>query len=248
MITGHQSIKFDITIIDPDMNSRMRLKQATTATPYFGKIQQFGEMREATMRLSAPERNDVTFISHKYEMSDIQSYIKSAKESKSHQDTAFILVLGAKNQDSSTVASSVLSGFDGFLFEPYSVDNLLDITQISAKVKKERSQAREEAAMKLLITDMMNQLDLLAYLKQSNSETTRLLKKLKDTAGFLKTLNADSTNVYLKVAVDTFENAPLPTKVFQKKTYGGASSRIKRKMEDKLLAELEKESSSSKTS
>ena len=139
-----------------------------------------------------------------------------------------------------------MSGFDGFLFEPYSVDNLLEITQIAARVRKERSRAREEAALKLLISDLMNQIDLVAYLKQMQSESGRAMKKLRDTSAMLKTLAPESFELYQGLAIDLFEQAPLPKKVFQRKQYSGASSRVKKKMEDKLLAELESDSAAAK--
>ncbi|MBX7143814.1 MAG: hypothetical protein K1X79_05135 [Oligoflexia bacterium] len=233
--------KFDAILVDPEIQSRMRLKQATTAVPHFGKVHQLTELREAQNRLAGSERCDVVFISRKFEMENIISFIKTAKGTGQGQDSAYILVLGAKDQDSSTVAASVMSGFDGFLFEPYSVDNLLEITEISSRVRKERSLAREEAAMKLLVTDLLNQIDLLSYMKTMKSDPTRVLKKLRERTAVLKTLSPESSDIYYRIALDMFENAPLPTKIFQRKNYGGASSRVKRKMEDKLIAELEKD-------
>jgi DNA-binding NarL/FixJ family response regulator len=240
MSTAQGFQKFDAVLVDPDIQSRMRLKQATTAVPHFGKVHQLGELREAQQKLSGSDRADVVFISRKHEMEGILNFIKLAKGLPQGQDAAYILVLGAKNQDTSTVASSVMSGFDGFLFEPYSVDNLLEITQIAARVRKERSHAREEAAMKMLMTDLMNQIDLLAYLKQAKSDPGRVLKKFRETTTVLRTLSEESFKLYQSVAINMLENAPLPTKIFQKRSYGGASSRVKRKMEDKLIADLEK--------
>lgn len=239
--------KYDAILVDPDIQSRMRLKQATTAVTNFGKVHQLSELREAQQKLGGSEKADVVFISKKHEMESILNFIKLAKGLPQGQDAAYILVLGAKDQDTSTVASSVMSGFDGFLFEPYSVDNLLEITQISARVKRERSKAREEAAMKMLMTDLMNQIDLLAYLRSCKSDPGRVLKKFKETTTVLRTLSPESFDLYQTVAIDMFENAPLPTKVFQKRAYGGASSRVKKKMEDKLIADLEKSSQEAKT-
>ena len=150
--------KYDALLIDPDIASRMRLKQATTAVTNFGKVTQINNLREAGDKLKANEHCDVAFISFKCDLSDAASFVKSAKSLPAAQDAAFILVLGGSGQDSSTVASSVMSGFDGCLFEPFSVDMLLEITEIAARVRKERSRAREEAALRLLMTDLMNQI------------------------------------------------------------------------------------------
>lgn len=234
--------RYDGLLIDPDIQSRMRLKQATTAVTNFGKVNQVGNLREAAKTLGSVGRCDVIFISFKCEAEEAAAFVKTAKATPQGQDAAYILVLGGKNQESSTVAASVMSGFDGLLFEPYSVDNLLEITQIAARVRKERSRAREEAALKLLMTDIMNQLDLAAYLKQSGSESGRVIKKLRDTCAVLKTLSPESLELYKEISISMLENAPLPKKVFQRKQYSGASSRVKKKMEDKMLAELENDS------
>jgi DNA-binding NarL/FixJ family response regulator len=238
-MTGFQ--KYDALLVDPDIQSRMRLKQATTAVTNFGKVLQVGSFKEAQDKLRATTNCDVVFISYKLDMPDITGFVKAAKETPQARDAAYILVLGGKDQDSSTVATSVISGFDGMLFEPYSVDNLLEITEIAARVRKERSRAREEAAIRLLVSDLMNQLDFVAYLKKSQGDSGRVLKKFKETCAVLKTLSPESLAIYSSLAVDMFEQAPLPKKVFQRKNYSGASSRVKKKMEDKLLAELGKD-------
>lgn len=234
--------KYDALLIDPEIGSRMRLKQATTAVTNFGKVIQLNGLREADEKLRSNERYDVIFISFKCDLNEAAAFVKAAKSIPQAQDAAFILVLGAKGQDSSTVASSVMQGFDGCLFEPYSVDTLLEITEIAARVHKERSQAREEAALRLIISDLMNQIDLVAYLKQTTNESGRAMKKLRDTAAVVKTLSPESFQVYQRLAVDMLEAAPLPKRVFQRKAYSGASSRVKKKMEDKLLAELQADS------
>lgn len=238
--------KYDAMLVDPEIDSRMRLKQATIAVTNFGKVVQVGTLREALAKLTAGERCDVIFISHKCPAKEAIDFVKSAKDSKQGQDAAYINVLGGNDQQAATVASQVISGFDGFLFEPYSVDNLVEITDIAARVRKERTQAREEAAIRMLMADIMNQLDLVAYLKQINGESARAFKKLKDTCAVLQTLTTEARGVYERIAIEMLENAPLPKKVFQRKHYSGASSRVKKKMEDKLLAELEKDPASVK--
>lgn len=242
----HVFQKYDAMLIDPDIGSRMRLKQATTAVTNFGKVGQVSSLREGFDRLKVGDRCDVFFISHKFELEEITAFVKNAKAITQGQDAAYIVILGGKDQSSSTVAASVMSGFDGFLFEPYSVDNLREITEIAARVRKERARAREEAALRLLISDMMNQIDLLSYLKQTQGESGRAMKKFRESCAMLRTLSPESFELYRGLAIDMFESAPLPKKIFQRKNYSGASSRVKKKMEDKLLAELEKEPAAAK--
>jgi CheY-like chemotaxis protein len=232
------SYLLDALIVDPDIDTRMRLKTATTSVSQFKRVFLLGSLKEGLDRLGSSEPFNVMFLSYKFPQKDITDFIQSGKKTKSGEDAAYVLIVGTNSQDSSTVASSVLMGADGLLFEPYSVDNLTEITNLAVRVKKERSTHREEAALKFLINDMINTLDLLTYLKAAGHDVGRGLKRFKDMCAVLDTLGGDSKEIYMRVAQQMFEEAPLPKKLFQK-AYVGASSRIKKKMEEKLLAELE---------
>ncbi|MBX7137816.1 MAG: hypothetical protein K1X83_07510 [Oligoflexia bacterium] len=239
--------RYDAFIIDSDIDTRMRLRQATSSVQQFGKVTALNEPRDATMKLqSGAEHCDVIFLSCRFDDKEIAEFVRAAKETKFGQDAAYILVLNTNNQDSSTVANSVMLGLDGFLFEPYSVDQLVEITVLSAKVKKERSVARERIALTLMMTDMMNQLDLVAYLKSTGILPETSWKKLTEFAAPLRNLGPESFALYCDIAVAMFSNAPAPKRSFKTENYKGASSRVKRKMEQKLIAETEKQSEEQK--
>ena len=233
--------KFDAIIIDPDLDTRMRLKQCTTVVHQFGKVFQLGTLKDASAKLAGGEATDVCFISYKYDQGEVTEFIKSAKAMKAGQDCAYVLVLKTKDQDASVVATNVLAGFDGFLFEPYSVEQLLELTEIAARVRKERMMGREEAALRFLLNDIVNQIDQIAYLKAAGFDMGPSMKKFKDLCSVLKTLQGDSIAVYTKLAIDLFEAAPLPKKIFQRKIYGGASSRVKKRQEKEIQATIERQ-------
>lgn len=237
---GEAPTKFDAVIVDPDLDTRMRLKQCTAAVHQFGKVMQAGALKDAVARLTS-DSTDVCFISYRFDQEEVSKFIRDGKASKGGQDCAYVLVLKSQDQQSSTVATNVLAGFDGFLFEPYSVDQLLELTSLAAKVRKERGAQREEAAMKFLLNDIINQIDQIAFLKASGIDMGMSVKKLKDLCSVLKNLEPSSREIYLKVAVDTFEAAPVPKKIFQRKIYGGASSRLKKKQEQAILEQIAKE-------
>jgi CheY-like chemotaxis protein len=232
--------KYDTIIIDPDLDSRMRLKQAMTAVYNFGKSHQVVSLDEALSRLRGSDNCDVIFISYRFEQKEVAQFIKNAKETKNGMDAAYVLVMKTKNQDTSTVAQNVMSGADGFLFEPYSVDLLLEITQLSAKVKVERAATREKAAINLLVQDVIGQIDQVSYIKSCQIDIGASMKKLRDLCAVFQGLDAEKLNLYYESALKCFEDAPIPKNVFQHKKYGGVSSRIKKKMEEKILADIAK--------
>src|SRR5262249_29916576 len=144
---------------------------------------------------------------------------------KNGQDAAYVLIMKSTDQSSSTVASNVLIGADGFLLEPYSVDSLMEITRLADRIKKERSQAREVAAMKFLLGDVSNRIDAIAYLKSLGRDVARHIKKMADASQFIKNLSPESTQIYNDAIVETFQAAQ-PPKFASEKQYSGPSARI----------------------
>lgn len=236
-MTGPGYQKFDAVIIDPELDTRMRLKQATSSVHQFGKVHQQQSLREAMGRLSGDERCDVIFISYRFEQPEIVEFIKQAKGTKSGQDAAYVMLMRSKDQDATKVATNVMIGADGFLFEPYSVDYLVEITNLAAKVRKERADTRERGALTFLVNDIINQLDLVSSMKAQGFEVVTSMKKLKEMCTVFSTLSPESFQVYTDVAIKQFGDAPVPKKIAQKK-YGGASSRVKKKLEQKIAAEM----------
>lgn len=233
-------VKYNALIIDPDLDTRMRLKSATTSVIQFSKVQLLSSLSDGLSRMEGGHECDVLFISYRFEQDEVAQFIKDAKGTKSGEDAAYILVLQTKEQDSSTITQNVLIGADGFLFEPYSVDQLVEITNLAARVKKERAEEREQAALTFLLKDIMHQMDLIAYLKANGYDVGRGFKRFKQMCTVFQTLEPASKELYYKLAVDLFSEAPFPKKIYQK-SYSGASKRVKEKMEKKLLAELEKD-------
>ncbi len=238
----HQPIKFNSIIADPDVQTRMRLKQATSSVGQFGEVYQSTTLGEASAKIEQEKHWDVVFISNKFTEGEVTDFILRAKQHKGGQDAAFIRVLKSKDQQNSTIAAGMLQGIDGFLFEPYSVDQLVDITTLSAKIKSERSDTRQKLAMELILSDVIKQLDLVAFLKSAGFEVTRSATRLKDMCLSLQGASSgEMLEVYHEIAIKNFGEAPLPKPMFQAKQYAGVSSRVKKKMEEKLIQEVEKE-------
>ena len=205
----------------------------------FKTSQQFGKLSEVINNLKGSVTpTDVLFISYRFDSREVAEFITEAKTLPSSQDAAFILMKRSQDQQSTAIASSMLDGADGLLFEPFSVNQLVEITGIASRVKKERSQAREEMALKFLLADVMNQIDQVAYLKSCEYEIGQSMKKLKDMCVVFSTLGPESKQIYNKLVIDTFEAAPIPKLVFQRKKYAGVSSRVQKRMEKQTLNQL----------
>lgn len=234
--------KYNCLIVDPDMPGRMRLKQATTPISEFGLVTPVGNVNEASAFLNGEKMTDVVFLSARLPQEHISPFIQAAKQSKGGQDAAYVIV--KKNQGdggATSIAEIMMIGGDGMLCEPYSVDSLLEITILSARVRKERASEREKIAIGLMVKDLVAQLDLVCCLKANNCEPGLSIRKLKDVAGMIHALEGDARTLYFEVMQQVFMDAPLPPKALGVKKYGGASNRIKKRMDQKLADEITKQ-------
>ena len=234
--------RYNCIILDPDMPSRMKLKQATTQVSDFGKVTPVGTFMDANNILTnADNHMDIIFVSSRFDNELIVNFINEAKKTKSGQDSAYILIMKALPQGGATLAQSLMMGGDSILCEPYSVDSMLEITRLAAKIKKERSDARERIAISLFINDIVNQIDVVACLKASGCEPGTSVKKLREMCNSLKNLSQEMQTYYLDSISEKFIEAKVPPKALTgAKKYGGVSSRVKRKMESKIIASMNK--------
>ena len=182
---------------------------------------------------------DVAFLAASFSGSEVSSFVQKAKSLKAGQDCAFVLLVRGENQDKSSIAQAVLDGVDGFLFEPYSVDALDEIAKLATRVRRERSVEREKLAMTLLISDIIRQIDLVAYLKSCELEPERTWKRLVEACAPMRSYSAENQAVFFETLIEEFIKAPLPARSFQASQYKGASQRVKRKMAEKVVAEVE---------
>lgn len=223
--------KLSVLIIDPDVGSRSRLKQAAMAVKEFGEVAAVSRIEESRIGIYGGKEWRVVFISSKLERREIADIIYEGKRRSESQDSAFVMVMKAKDQDSVNVAANVMIGADGFLLEPYSLDALVEITELAGRVKNERSLAREKAAFDFVSKDIGREIDQLAYMLYSNINIQPRLAKLKERCSVLKSLPSSSLEIFVESVVDTFEEANLPVAQLRRENaYNGASQAVRRKI------------------
>ncbi len=224
----------------------MRLKQAAQSVHQFQRITLYAALDEAQRALQTGENCDVIFISERIAKQEAQAFMASARGMKNSQDAAFIILLSSSENEGARTAQSVLQGYDGCLAEPYSVDALVEITELAAKVKNQHQQERERAAIQFLVKDIMKHIDRLAYIRSCKMDVGLTLKRLKEACEAFEHFDENSLHTYFDSALDLFENAPPGGAIGEKTAYRGVSSRIKKKMVQRLLDQEEHEAARSR--
>jgi len=228
-----QCAKFNAIVVDPDHKTRMQLRHAISSVERFDKVCQLGLLSEAINKIETEGLCDVVFISYQYDTEEASRFISRAKTNIRGRDSAYVLICREEDQKSSFISSRVLQGIDAFLFEPYSVDSLVEIVLLAEKVKKERAMAREVATIEFLMTEVMNQIDLIAYASARGRQTERYRAEMTKSSEVIKALKGDSRDRYYSVAAEMFIKAPNPKRIYQRRKYIGASKRVQRSLEAK---------------
>lgn len=217
-------------VVDPELESRMRLKAATASAHRFGKVVLANSYGEGLARITESEGFDVIFLTHSLGESEIQNFIAESKKSEQGSTSAYVLVLKTAKQDTSTVASSMVSGADGFLCEPYSVDVLLEMAELAERVKGERQSARKEAAAVMLFDKVGKEISNIALKISLGKADFKSMKDMKNLGKTIQGLELDSLESYERAILKAFDDKAPPPQLPSK--YRGASSRVKKLVDE----------------
>ena len=233
------SLNLKAFIIDSDSTSRLMLRQVMTTIPDFKMVLQFSSPTEALNSLSASSAVDVAFISYSLGKQIVKNFIDQAKNSPAGQDTAYVIILQNQAEGKALLAEIMMNGGDGILCKPFSVEQLREITHLSLRVKKERFENREKAALSLLVPEIAKQLDLVCSIKLSGIQPESSFRVLKEQSQKIIQRGEASFEIYSSILKAHMKSATPPPPIAQKfKVYTGASRRLKAKMEKKMVEKL----------
>jgi response regulator RpfG family c-di-GMP phosphodiesterase len=229
------SDRFNILIVDPDPKSRATLKDAALSLTTFKKVLFSKKLEEALEVASGEDQIDVIILSYRLNIEEISDFIKEVKQTSHGKHWAFITVLKSSDQQNEVIAENMLHGVDGFLFEPYSADNLREMAEVTAKVKFKNEQARLKGALEIYLREVSTHLDAVAFYAAQKRPSEIAKKKFTESCTKLIKFTKDHWDMYTDVVSDIFTNT-LPPEGTQ---YQGVSRRIRERMKAKTMNELE---------
>lgn len=224
---------FDVMIVDADLESRSKLKQAAREIRCYGKIMSLNYLSEALEHLSGKPECDLLFISNAFSQDDIVDFLNKARATEFGSMCSYVLVMKSGKKETTDIAKSMIAGFNGMLLEPYSVDAMVDISKMARKVKIEAVNKRIRAASELVVPTLIKEVDRLAALKLLGVPTTVSLGARK-ALELVNSLGKDILEGYFETLCERFSAVPPPTKV----DYSGPSQRLKKQIEKKNLEEV----------
>lgn len=229
--------RFNILIIDPDAKSRSMLKDAALSLPCFKKVLFCSSLEDAIRMGSGFEPVDVATVSYKFTGTEVANFITEIKKTPKGKEWAFISVMKAKHLANEVVAESMLNGLDGFLFEPYSADNLREMAIVTAEVKHKNELERTKGAIELFLNDISKHLDAVAFYASQKKDSTTASNKFKTACGKIQRFKKENWSMYTEVLTDIFSNISPPAST----QYRGVSNRVRERMKAKIMKDLENE-------
>ena len=226
--------KYIILIVDPDSGSRARLKQVALSLAEVRKAYSCGTIREGLDRAASQKDIDVAIVSERFGEERMLEFIEEAKKTDAGSGWAFMVLLKSAAQSEEMIAGGLMHGIDGFLSEPYSADNMRQMTDIAAAVKLRTSKGRKRVAVEMLLKQVSAHLDAVAFYTSKGMAAEGALKKLREAAVSLRAFKPDH-EMYIEAAVQVFSSATPPKAT----SYRGPSERVKENLETETLKKLE---------
>ena len=205
------------------------MKDAMRSVAAFAGVGSAASLTEAVETIKSGSTVDVVFLSQRLDSDESLNFIARAKTLANSRDAAFVVLVSSASERSN-MARQMVAGADGFLVEPYSVDQLVQITHLAERVRCERRDARFEKAAELLLSELIDQVDQLAILRKSGRAGNISQQIFLDTCSVLKTLEPVLQEQYLRLAVERFSGIAKPrTLQLRGNSYTGASERVRKK-------------------
>ena len=224
MISG--PVLLNAAIIEPDPGARDRLRQACAASGCFDEIVMSKDSPEILEQVRSGNGFDVVFVSGRVDQAKL--VLSQLKATFSPRDTAYVLV-GERACSELGVISDLFDGFDGVLFEPFSVESLTEITELVARVQHDRAAARERIAIDLLVRELTGLIGELANCEQAGYRAPVTRRVLQEIRAVLAELSPEAAAYYYQALAEQFSSLHAPRRI-----YKGVSNRIRQKEQAKL--------------
>lgn len=223
----------DALFVSPELESRIRFKQTALSSHLFHSVQLGSTLSEGLQRLANSSNVDVVYLSARFDQSVIKSFLERGKGSKQGEDSSYLVVFSDnRERQKQDVASLIIEGADGFFSEPYSVEELVQATEMAYRIRRDRLSLRQHAAVKMIVESTLDATDRAAALVRAGRIPEIAFKGLREINKTLSHLSPDLIAYYYEVLVDTFIAVPAP--VAADLQYSGGSDRVKQRLIKKL--------------
>lgn len=179
-----------IMVVHPDSEGRGRLREALRSVVLKGTYANARALKPAIDGLLSGQKFDFAFLSTQFPEDQLVEFLGSIKAMSEKQRPIVMLCLKPQDQHSSMVANLYAHGARGFVFEPYSPDELLSAMQIAQEKVSGQAESKDMRIAEFLLGDAMRLLDQVADWRSeghkgggaAGKELRRVASALKEAA------------------------------------------------------------------
>ena len=193
--------QFSVLVIDADLQRRERLKACLEKIPFCLSVCGCEALEEGLLHIKYEDEFRYIFIADSFPEVGLISLMAQARQFYGGYKTALLLLGNA--QSGKSVAD--WQGFaDAWLGETFDVSTLQEIFSKLRKIQKKRTHQQICQAIRLLVTEVADQIDAVAGFRGQGSRAAISRHLLKEVCGVLKDLPANYQQVYWESCIDIF--------------------------------------------
>ena len=226
-------------IVDPDSDSRSRFKQALSEFSRFSAIESIESLDGTLRRLALRGGIAAIFLSQRFNPTQLFEFLEQARLTPNGRECLYLLVIHSQIESKGTLGSKFMAGFNGFIVEPYSSEQIIGVLDLAAKLQNEARVNKNRVGLTLLATDIIELIDTIALLKASGFDSSKSSERLRELCLPLANLDLDSRQLFHQILFSLLETIKAPTRKTLGQDYRGMSDRVRRRMEDRILREVE---------
>ncbi|MCB0318598.1 MAG: hypothetical protein KDD56_07560 [Bdellovibrionales bacterium] len=220
-------------IIDPDERSRSHLKQLANIESKFDNVKSCPDLFRASQILNEKNTFDLIFISHDIGSAERMSFLESARNFPASSVAAIVQVAEATDADEIIEeAMNCLSGADATLFSPFSVDELVKISQSALAARGAEISVRQKSAIIRVVQKLLGNIDDTATRLSEIAPIARSLTQLEQSSRPIKELPNGLHDLYFETLLEVLDHSNIPGKIRPGAKY--KSPNLKKKNYQKL--------------
>lgn len=204
-------------IINPDIGSRARLREVLKNAVYKVSLNYLQNVREVSDKSGDMGELDIVLVSMKLGENGVREFVHALKNAGKGTPT-FIVTLESQSPDLvSKVTSLYLDGVEGFISEPYSSEDLIQLLS-TIKQKKESldTTVKQKKTLQFLFGEARRCTDVLrkCYLVEKQPPAA-VIKESRSLIASNKTLFEQNPELYAEMLIDTFEKVQPPKNSYE---------------------------------
>ncbi len=231
--------KLDVLAIEPESGARSRVNYALSDAGTFGTVEMAASLDDSWKKIALGAFYDVIFVSQRLKDREVMSFVRKCKETRAGRYSTYIMILNSNENSEASIRLKHALGLDAFLLEPYSSEQLEEVVDFSFETRTSREEVRNRVAISLSVIDIMDQLNLVAFLTKCRFSTRRSWQRLKEMCEPLREMTRTGEEVYFDLIEHIFPEAPFPKHFKPDEYHRGVTERVREKMERRILRDLQ---------